>query len=323
MGLSGPSPLRAGAGRLPAWGLLGAFTLAGAWAVARSLGSARTLATVRPQWPDLAAVAVLYALFTAGRGVRFRLLLPGRLSWAEAVGLGWLYSAVVSVLPGGLGELAVPVLCRRAPGGAAAATAAVVLSRIQDLLSWVVVVAGVAPLLTGLVVPARLGLAAGTAAVCAASAALLWPRSRRALVVLGRALPLAGVQAFLDRLDGDLGAMARNGAAWVVTFALRGLSVGTYYFALHAFGARVTVAEAAAGGALVALLLVLPVQGIAGLGTVEVWWITALRLFGLSWPVAAVAAIGLHLALLLGSLLVGLASVGLAPALLRPGWQEA
>jgi uncharacterized membrane protein YbhN (UPF0104 family) len=314
-----PAPAAAGvkprswAGRAAPWLVPAVFTLAGGLAFARIVGSAAALVRVHVSWADLAAVAALYPVFAAVRGLRFRLLMARRPGWAESVGLGFLYSAACSILPGGLGEASLPALRAGVPGGAAEASAAVLLTRVQDLLSWLaVLVAGglaVAWSLPGIAVPL---LAVALLATAAGSTLVFAPGLRGRLLVGARRLPVK-VRGFLGDLDAGLGAMASDGGSWGVTVALRLLSTAKYYFALRAFGAPVTLPEAAVGGALLALLLAIPVQGVAGLGTVEVWWIAILGVFGMFGPQAAVAALGTHVSLLLLSILCGGVALAVPP----------
>ncbi len=302
--------------RLWTWGIPAVFSLAGIYAVMKSLGSFNMLLHVHPHWPDLLLVLVVYPIFAAGRGLRFRQLLRDEATWQKTVGLGWLYSAACSVLPGGIGEVSLPLIYRSAPGGPAHATAAMAVARVQDLLSWLVilVIAGFA--VSALPAGSMALLAISLVVTAIATLVVFVPPVRRLLFRMAGLLPWPRLHRFLAQIDERLGDMVYNLPSWIVTFALRLLSILSYYLSLRAFGAPVTFAEASVGGALAALLLVLPVQGVAGLGTVEVWWIMILRLFGTPWSVAAVAAIGVHMTLLVLSVAVGGLSFKTAPGLL-------
>lgn len=302
--------------RLWTWGIPAVFSAAGIYAVLKSLGSFGMLLHVHPVWPDLLLVLLVYPVFAAGRGLRFRMLLHDQSTWQETVGLGWLYSAACSVLPGGLGEVSLPLIYRGAPGGAAHATAAMAVARVQDLLSWLVVLV-IAGFAVSTLPAGSMALLGVSLAVTALGTVLVFvPPVRRAFFRLAGIIPWPRLHTFLAQIDARLGGMVYNVPSWAVAFALRILSTLSYYLVLRAFGADVTFMEAAVGGALAALLLTLPVQGVAGLGTVEVWWIMILRLFGTPWSVAAVAAIGVHLTLLVLSVAVGGLSFKTAPRLL-------
>jgi uncharacterized membrane protein YbhN (UPF0104 family) len=298
------------------WGIPIVFSLGGIYAVAKSLGSFRALAQVHPVWPFLLGVALVYPVFAALRGLRFRQLLRDNQSWSVTVGLGWLYTAACQVLPGGIGEVSMPLLYRNAPGGVPHATAAMAVARVQDLLSWLVIL-GIAGFAVSALPATSYYLLGASLLVTAIGCALVFISPlRRAFFRLLRPIPWPKLHTFLEQLDERLRGMVYDAPSWISTFGLRLLSILSYYFALRAFGAPVTFAEASVGGALAALLLTLPVQGVAGIGTVEVWWIMILRLFGTPWSVAAVAAVGVHVSLLVMSLVVGGLSFKTSPQLL-------
>jgi len=282
----------------------------------KSLGSASVLLHVHLNWLDLGLAVLFYPPFAAGRGLRFRQLLKDSQTFAETIGLGFFYSAAASVLPGGFGDLSLPFIYRKAPGGFAHATAAAAVARVQDLLTWLLVLAvggfAIAALPRGYY--AAMGVSLGATVI--ATVLVFIPPLRRRVFRLMHVFPWPRLHRFLDQIDVGLGGMVYNVPSWFVTLGLRVLSILSYYYALRAFGAELTLPEAAVGGALAALLLTLPVQGVAGLGTVEVWWIMILRLFGTPWSVAAVAAIGCHMTLLLSSIVVGGLSFKTAPHLL-------
>ncbi len=289
------------------------FTVASGLAVVRLAGSASVLRHTSIDWTYLAAAAAIYPLFAALRGVRFRLLMAGQLSWRETVGVGWLSSAACSILPGGLGEASLPALYGSVAGGAADATAAIVTTRVQDLLSWLVVLVAGGFLAGRLLPAAAMPLLALALLITAGGTLVAFSGSFRRFA-FRLAAPLPAVAFFLEELDGRLGPMGGNWPSWGVTLALRLASTFKYYFALRAFGAPVTPAMAAVGGALLALMLVIPIQGVAGLGTVELWWIAALALFAIPGPVAAVAALGTHVLLLVVSMACGGIALAWAPA---------
>jgi uncharacterized membrane protein YbhN (UPF0104 family) len=289
------------------WAFPVLFTAAGALAVVRSLGSFAVFRSFSINWLDLSVMAVLYLLFTAGRGLRFRLLIRSAEPWLRTAEVGFVYTAACNVFPGGIGEFTLPAMYRRLPEGTARATAALAFTRVLDLLSWLPFLAVgffLARLPSGAFILLPLSLA-GT--VVATLVVFARPVRRPVLRLLAR-LPHPAVAGFLEAFERRLDEMAGNTGAFLVTLALRLLSIGAYYFVLLALGIHVGIGAAAVGGALVAMLLALPIQGVAGFGTVELWWMSVLHLYGVALPLAAVAAIGLHLSMLIVSLLLGAAS---------------
>lgn len=304
--------------RILTWGVPIVFSLAGVYAVLKSLGSFAVLSRVHPDWRLLAALAVVYPVFAALRGLRFRQLLRDGQAWSVTISIGWLYTAACQVLPGGIGEVSMPLLYRNAPGGLPHATAAMAVARVQDLLSWLVIL-GVAGFTVSALPATSYYLLGASMLVTALGAMLVFiPPFRRFFFRMLRPIPWPKLHSFLTDTDVRLHGMVYNAPSWASTFGLRLLSILSYWLALRGFGAPVTLGEASVGGALAALLLVLPVQGVAGIGTVEVWWIMILRLFGTPWSIAAVAAIGVHVSLLVMSLIVGGLSFKTSPHLLSP-----
>jgi uncharacterized membrane protein YbhN (UPF0104 family) len=286
------------------------FSAAGTVAVLRSLGSFGALSSVHVHWLDLAALSAVYLLFMAGRGVRFRVLIRSQEPWLCTAEVGWVYTAACNVFPGGMGEFCLPAIYRRLPQGTARATAALTLARLLDLLSWLPFLA-LGFFLSGVPRGAFALLPVSLAGIALIAAFVFVRPFRTRLLALLARWPSPAVGRFLTQFEQHLEEMAKDTGATLITIALRLLSVASYYFALHAVGVDVSWAAAAVGGALVALLLALPVQGVAGIGTVELWWISVLHLYGVPLPAAAVGAIGLHLSTLILSLAVGaLALVG-------------
>lgn len=287
------------------WAFPVLFSLAGAVAVWRSLGSLSVLRHVALHWPAFWAMTVTYVLFTALRGVRFRLLMRSHEPWFKTAEVGFVYSAATNVFPGGLGEFCLPAIYRTLPEGTSRALAALTVSRVQDLLSWLPFLA-VGFFLSRLPAAAFLLLPISLLGTAAAALFVFVSAWRNRILTLIARIPHPRLRPFLKTFDERLDDMVRNTPAWGATFLLRLLSVFNYFFVLHFLGLEVGLGAAAVGGALVALLLALPIQGIAGLGTVEVWWISVLHLYGVPLPAAALGAIGLHVSTLVLSLMLGL-----------------
>jgi len=291
--------------RLLRFALPAAFSVLGILAVLRSLGSLRALPHLHLSPGDLWAMALVYVLFTAVRGLRFRALMGSAEPWHRSAAVGFVYSAATNIFPGGIGEFSLPVIYRALPEGAARATAALLVARVQDLLSWLpFLLLGL--LLGGLPRESFLLLPFSLAATFLSAVLVFVPRARQSLFALGRHIPLPRLQAFLAAVDRAIGPSALAGPALAYTLLLRAFSIASYFFVLRGFEVPVTLAESAVGGALVALLLALPIQGIAGIGTVEVWWISVLHLYGVPLGTALVGAIGLHATTLILSVLLGL-----------------
>jgi hypothetical protein len=251
--------------------------------------------------PGLVLLAALAAfVFISARAWRYRLLMgngqPRRMRTILAVTLGSWGASLI--LPGPSGEATFVLLARtrlRAP--VAVGTGAVVLSRLLDLASLLLVALVMAPL-AGVRLPRPL-LGGGVALailIAAGLTAVFWGRSRRALV--GWLERLALPHSIHDRLHlaiEELGSGSRPALLVVATLAAR-VATGLQYFALFAaIDQPLSPVEVWFALSIRTLLLAVPIQGLAGLGTTQIWWAAALTLLG--WPAdeALAASLAVHL----------------------------
>jgi uncharacterized membrane protein YbhN (UPF0104 family) len=259
---------------------------------------AETLSEVSPGLVLLAALAAF--VFISARAWRYRLLLgngqPRRMRTILAVTLGSWGASLI--LPGPSGDATFVVLARtrlRAP--VAVGTGAVVLSRLLDLASLLLVALVMAPL-AGVRLPRPL-LAGGVALailIGAGLTAVFWGRPRRALVAWLERLALP--RSIHDRLHlaiEELGSGSRPALLVAATLAAR-VATGLQYFALFAaIDQPLSPVEVWFALSIRTLLLAVPIQGLAGLGTTQVWWTAGLTLLG--WPAdeALAASLAVHL----------------------------
>jgi uncharacterized membrane protein YbhN (UPF0104 family) len=259
---------------------------------------AETLSEVSPGLVLLAALAAF--VFISARAWRYRLLLgngqPRRMRTIMAVTLGSWGASLI--LPGPSGDATFVVLARtrlRAP--VAVGTGAVVLSRLLDLASLLLVALVMAPL-AGVRLPRPL-LAGGVALailIGAGLTAVFWGRPRRALVAWLERLALP--RSIHDRLHlaiEELGSGSRPALLVAATLAAR-VATGLQYFALFAaIDQPLSPVEVWFALSIRTLLLAVPIQGLAGLGTTQVWWTAGLTLLG--WPAdeALAASLAVHL----------------------------
>lgn len=298
-----------------------------AFAVALSLIFAYALATrihlsdlaallkhVNPVW--LGAGVVTLGVANFARAARFHLLDGQRHSLARWWVTTQVYNLATSTLPGGLGELVTAVLFRRVSvGGWAGAFRLLIVARLLDLVT-----------LLGLFVAAMwaLGLAwttpigwvsCSTAALLGLVAlALLVPRTQvlalktllRLAPLLSR-LPLASrrqslvtkAQSTLETLIAATGTTSRRAwlgiAAWSVVMGI--VSASIVMVVLHGFGGRLSLVASCASYGLYVLLQLIPLQGIAGVGTQSARWAVALALVGIGVQEATVDSVALYLCL--------------------------
>jgi len=259
---------------------------------------AETLADVSPGLALLAAVAAFG--FIAARSFRYRLLLgngrPRRMRTILAVTLSSWGASLI--LPGPSGDAAFVMLARtRLTAPVAVGVGAALLSRLLDVASLLLVALITAPL-AGVVLPgAMLGGGVVLALLIAVGlTALFWSRPRGAIVGWLERLSLpASLHERLHFAIEELGSGSRPALLVAATVAAR-VATGLQYFALFAaIHQPLSLVQVWFALSIRTLLLAVPIQGVVGLGTMQVWWTAALTLLG--WPVgdAIAASLAVHL----------------------------
>ncbi len=259
---------------------------------------AETLAHVSPGLALLAAVAAFG--FIAARSFRYRLLLgngrPRRMRTILAVTLSSWGASLI--LPGPSGDAAFVMLARtRLTAPVAVGVGAALLSRLLDVASLLLVALITAPL-AGVVLPgAMLGGGVVLALLIAVGlTALFWSRPRGAIVGWLERLSLpASLHERLHFAIEELGSGSRPALLVAATVAAR-VATGLQYFALFAaIDQPLSLVQVWFALSIRTLLLAVPIQGLVGLGTMQVWWTAALTLLG--WPVndAIAASLAVHL----------------------------
>ena len=259
---------------------------------------AETLADVSPGLALLAAVAAFG--FIAARSFRYRLLLgngrPRRMRTILAVTLSSWGASLI--LPGPSGDAAFVMLARtRLTAPVAVGVGAALLSRLLDVASLLLVALITAPL-PGVVLPgAMLGGGVVLALLIAVGlTALFWSRPRGAIVGWLERLSLpASLHERLHFAIEELGSGSRPALLVAATVAAR-VATGLQYFALFAaIDQPLSLVQVWFALSIRTLLLAVPIQGVVGLGTMQVWWTAALTLLG--WPVgdAIAASLAVHL----------------------------
>jgi hypothetical protein len=266
--------------------------------VVKPVELAETLAEVSPGWALLAALAAFS--FIAARAWRYRLLLgngqPRRLRTILAVALSSWGASLI--LPGPSGDAAFVMLARtRLKTPVAVGVGAALLSRLLDVASLLLVALITAPL-AGVVLPRPL-LGAGVALallIAAGLTALFWSRTRRGIVRWLERLALpASIHERLHFAVEELGSGSRPALLVAATLAAR-VATGLQYFALFAaIDQPLSLVQVWFALSIRTLLLAVPIQGLVGLGTMQVWWAAGLTLLG--WPAdeALAASLAVHL----------------------------
>jgi hypothetical protein len=266
--------------------------------VVKPLELKETLSEVSPGLALLAALAAFS--FIAARAWRYRLLLgngqPRRLRTILAVTLSSWGASLI--LPGPSGDAAFVMLARtRLKTPVAVGVGAALLSRLLDVASLLLVALITAPF-AGVVLPRPL-LGAGVALallIAAGLTALFWSRTRRRIVRWLERLALpASLHERLHFAVEELGSGSRPALLVAATLAAR-VATGLQYFALFAaIDQPLSLVQVWFALSIRTLLLAVPIQGLVGLGTMQVWWAAGLTLLG--WPAdeALAASLAVHL----------------------------
>jgi len=156
---------------------------------------------------------------------------------------------------------------------------------------------------------AQLGVGLVIAAILAVLVGLLWGPTRERLGALLRRLPY--VERHVERLEAGLAELARTPSLvqLILSTCAARLFTAVQYLALFAaVGLPLGFWQAWFALSVRTLLLAIPIQGPAGLGTTQLWWVTALLLLGTSAHTAIAAGLSVHLLDLVVSL--SLAALG-------------
>lgn len=278
--------------------------------------------------PLAALLWALAALAMAGvpRALRLGMLLPGKLTLGEAYAFNQVYNAMTATIPSGLGEAASAWLMRRSLAVPLhLGLVALLVARFLDLivllaLFLLVVVCGLVP------------LGDGGRAVVSAAAALLGSLIAVAVVyVVGRGRVTSWMESAARAITSD--APLRRGARRVLSLAaeasrlipdgrcallLLGLTAVMQVLALFALlalldgaGVRFNLAATLACFVIYVLLRMLPLQGIAGIGTTAAWWAIALSILGVPAHEAATVGAVLYVAFYMVMLLLCVLSLPL------------
>jgi uncharacterized membrane protein YbhN (UPF0104 family) len=234
----------------------------------------------------LALVAAAAAfVFIASRAWRYRLLLGANRDFGTLLAITLTSWGASLLLPGPSGDATFVWLARsRLRTPLAVGAGAAVLSRLLDVASLVIIALLTAPL-AGVRLPAVL-LAGGliiAVVIAGCLTALFWDRPRTRITRWLETLPLpAGFHGRLHDALEELGSGSRP-ALLVAATAVARLATGLQYFALFAaIDHPLSLVQVWFALSIRTLLIAIPIQGLGGLGTMQVWWTAGLTLLG--WP---------------------------------------
>lgn len=273
----------------------------------------------------LAISAGAIAVFMLARAIRYRILLA---AGATAPPLGPTAAVTVAawwpglLLPGIAADAAFVYLANRRLGSTLIrAGGAALASRLLDLFSLLAI-----GLLTAPLAGARLPWFVWAAAMAALAAGVLLlaalRRQRLRAVLLRLLARLPGGRRAAGRADDileELGGPRRLAGLAASTLLARVATAVQYTALFAALGQTVTIWQAWFALSFRTLLLAVPVQGVAGLGTIQLWWTAALTVMG--WPAQQAARVGFQIHVLDLSVTVPLSLIG-GSALLLIYWRS-
>ena len=271
---------------------------------------------ISPSAGSIALAAFGAACFLIGRAWRFAALLPRRGgSTRELLGATAASWGAGLLLPGPSADVTFVALARtRFSVGVARGSGSAIVARILDVVS-LALVAVVASFFTVTVEPPAVILAAAGAFIVGVGVllSLIIPGPRTLVTRLAARIPrLAPLAARAEAELEELNSRARWANLVGSTIFCR-LATAVQYAALMSMvGLHLGFWQTWFVLSIRTLLLTIPIQGIAGIGTGQAWWAGALLLEGLSGGVA----VGAGLTLQAVDLAISLPVAGIASTLL-------
>lgn len=256
------------------------------------------------RWPWLLAAFGAFLIYQGFRTARMKILVDDRSPMGGLFVTLCLQATLNKLLPVWLGEAALVYLLHKLHDvGLHRSAVSVFLARLVDLALFVAAFVGAVVLLGGAlpveVVVVMLVVAAIVVALTAAVAGLWWWNSRWASATIGNGKGhLSGwlrrhLQLLLDALGSVSG--GRTLASLVVYSALMwGVMYLFFVLNIRALGFAVDAVDVFWLYLLLITVNLLPVKGIADVGTHEAAWFISLRILGVGSEDAAILAFGSH-----------------------------
>lgn len=264
----------------------------------RLLGRPVSWNSIQPAPLPLAMAIGGAAVFLGARAWRFGLLLPEQRRHPAAVagvtGMGW---GAGLLLPGPSGDVAFVAAARRFLGVSIAhGSGAAVLARVLDLAS-IALVAALSAYVSATAEPGSVLVLSGLIALGGVTllAVLVLRRPRRALLRLAARTPrLGGLAARAEAGIAEL-STGRVAVGLGATTALCRVATAVQYAGLMSMvGLHLGFWQTWFALSIRTLLFTVPVQGLAGIGTSQAWWTSALALEGVPLGAAVAASVTLQ-----------------------------
>jgi hypothetical protein len=278
-----------------------------------------SLITGRIDIEGLLAACGVFALGNLARSYRFKQLDHTNKKLTHWWNINGFYNFLTATLPGGAGEAATAyVLKRLSMFNLLSAFRILLLSRVLDMFA-ISALFLTAALLISAETPYREAAVWISGTLLLVSLLALVPASEQYILRLFQKLPgnIFFIKKVCERLHEllEISKDRRDVRHFVITLIQSALTaiggITTLYMLLRSFGFDFTFAQSMYCYGVYAVFQIIPVQGIAGIGTQAAWWALALNAAGYSEPEAI--AMGF---ILYGIFLVFISVLGLSALLL-------
>jgi uncharacterized protein (TIRG00374 family) len=296
-----------------------------AW-LARYLDTDRLIQTLRGAWGGWLAVAAgMMGVYQLLRGLRIRLFFPGREAPAgKLFGLMCVQGFLNNILPSWLGDAALVYLLKRYHGmDLYVGAASVVATRIADLSFILLMFVALTALALDKAALPLLAITMGLGTLIAAGVALIAMMARYGSVGKAEGVWAARARESILKFSRSFGAIRGNRAIWaplaLYTAGMWLIQYLVFVAVVRALGQELSLFT------MLGVYLVgfsenlLPIKGVASLGTYETAWYVALRIFGVDKSTSVLLGFGSHALML--AVITALAALG-ALILARGGGEK-
>ncbi len=263
----------------------------------------------------LGTAGILFLANYMLRALRFRLLTySAAVPLIRTFGVSAIHGMFNYLLPAKLGEFAYPLLARTQLGlSIREGTATLIVARFWDF-SVIAVLLPVVAIAFSPELPhwMQLSMVAFPVIFLLTVAVALWFVSHTPSPFSGPPLGSRRLPALLVSLAAGLRSVHDQGNHLWLALLSTGIWLciyGNFYALVRTLGLETTLLEMAVVSTLLLPLTLIPIQGIANIGSHELAWVTALGLFGHDLDTSLQMAVGTHVLLLLLVLLLALAGL--------------
>lgn len=269
---------------------------------------------IESRWEDITPAfyvmgLIITLLFFALRALRFKEILR-RISIFQLLGASSSYSLACMIFPGGIGEVSLPLFLRKNHVPIGESLGVAVVTRLFDIVSSALITVVLAVWLGLTNKLSTLVVIVPTAALFIA--ALLWISPIRTRIVSAfENMKWSSAKRVATEMKSGFALIEGISTMSFVrlsvfTLLIKLLMTVFYFYLVSSIGFKITFLQVSLAMVATSLLLVFPVQGIAGLGSEDMWWTLSFRFIGMPFQQAVISAITCHLMNLLFVFVLGI-----------------